>query len=222
MNPASEKFFHPEIVNITNPDILNNLNKIKDSILQAEIKGEPSLGEPYDETNCLSDKFCDDLVAQGSKHSGYPPPGTEWVYSVLQETNTIRMSNETYEFFHESHIELQYQITCNHQALIGYYPPQGFIGWHNNANAGGYVVLFTWSETGEGHFLYRDENNKTVKVPDKPGWCAKMLYFPHHHETEKQKFYHAAYTDCRRISLGFRFLDEAALWREAREAIMYE
>lgn len=91
-------------------------------------------------------------------------------------------------------------------ALFVHYPKNGLTGWHTNWNANAYQVLFTWSETGDGFFTYYDiEQDKVIKVQDKPGWQCRWYYFgrkdePNHH------CWHACYTgNSRRMTLAFKF-----------------
>lgn len=96
-------------------------------------------------------------------------------------------------------------LGCKNNALIAYYPPGGFISWHNNANAAAYNIVFTWSETGEGCFEYIDPTTKEiVTMPDKAGWQCKAGYFGSHQEEDKL-LWHTAKTDCWRITLSFMF-----------------
>ena len=112
-------------------------------------------------------------------------------------------------------------LACKNNALIAYYPPGGFISWHNNANASAYNIVFTWSETGEGCFQYVDPTTKEiVTMPDIKGWQCKAGYFGSHNEEDKI-FWHTAKTDCWRITLSFMF-NVNKLSEEFREDILEE
>ena len=63
-------------------------------------------------------------------------------------------------------------------ALSTLYPPDGFIGWHNNANAAAFNLIFTWSEKGDGWFKYIEPTSKEViTISDVQGWQLKAGYF---------------------------------------------
>lgn len=86
-------------------------------------------------------------------------------------------------------------------AIKMYYPAGGFIDWHTNANAYGYNALFTYSQTGDGAFLYQDPSTKQiVELKDKRGWNMKVGLY------DKQggaPLWHAAYTECERLTWGY-------------------
>lgn len=94
------------------------------------------------------------------------------------------------------------QFICSPRAAIKmFYPPEGFIAWHNNSNAYGYNILFTYSETGEGAFLYQHPITKEiVEMPDKKGWSAKVGCYD---VAGGSPLWHAAYTRCHRLNWGY-------------------
>ena len=97
------------------------------------------------------------------------------------------------------------EIGAHTSALLSYYPPGGFVGWHTNYDASAYQVLFTWSKTGNGYFRYWDkEKDEIVTIQDKPGWQCRHFYFgpedePHNH------CWHSAYAGDERITLAYKF-----------------
>ena len=59
-----------------------------------------------------------------------------------------------------------------------YYPPDGYMSWHDNFNAPGWNILFTWSEKGDGFFRWYDiKTGKIETMFDRPGWSAKIGYY---------------------------------------------
>ena len=90
-------------------------------------------------------------------------------------------------------------------ALSAVYPPDGFMGWHNNHNANGYNVLFSWTEKGQGFFRYQDPITKEiVTMNDQPGWTCKVGYFGNQREKDKI-FWHCCSADELRITIGWLF-----------------
>ena len=90
-------------------------------------------------------------------------------------------------------------------ALSAVYPANGYMSWHTNADAPGYNVLLTWSETGNGFFKYQDPITKEiVTMPDKPGWNCKVGYFGSYNETDKI-FWHCCGTAELRITVAWIF-----------------
>ena len=66
-------------------------------------------------------------------------------------------------------------------------------------------MILTWSETGDGYFRYYDNKTDTVVTEeDVPGWQARYYRFGHYHEPEHH-FWHAAWTECPRFTLAFKW-----------------
>ena len=168
-----------------------------------------------------SDKFMHHIIDQGESHAGFPDCCFEWKLSLPnnKDSKTVYTEQEL-AFRNESRaivMDFVAQVGAQRNALTAHYPPGGFISWHNNANAFGYNLILTWSETGDGWFDYYDlEKKERVRMHDVPGWQAKMGYFGGYHEPEKL-FYHAAATNCKRYTLGFVFQDEEDWWKYAIE-----
>ena len=96
------------------------------------------------------------------------------------------------------------RLMLRKNALFAVYPPGGFISWHNNANASAYNFIFTWSESGSGWFKYWDmEKKRMVEFQDKPGWQCKAGYFGGYADPKHTWCYHAARTDCLRMTIAF-------------------
>ena len=85
-----------------------------------------------------------------------------------------------------------------------------FVGWHTNYDANAYQVLFTWSETGEGFFEYYDkQKDEIVKIEDVPGQQCRHYYFGAGDEPDLH--WHAAYTECQRITLAYKFVNNGSI-----------
>jgi hypothetical protein len=100
-------------------------------------------------------------------------------------------------------------------ALKMYYPPGGYIGWHNNANAPGYNILFTYSETGDGDFRYiHPQTGELVIMPDRKGWSCKAGYYD---IVDGKPLWHAAHTKCNR--LNWAYIIHPTLWADMAEEL---
>lgn len=100
-------------------------------------------------------------------------------------------------------------------ALQMYYPPGGYIGWHNNSNASGYNILFTFSETGEGDFRYiHPQTGELVIMPDKKGWSCKIGFFD---VIDGNPLWHSAWTGCNRLT--WSYIVHPMLWDNLAEEI---
>ena len=103
---------------------------------------------------------------------------------------------------------------CIDTPVIGYYPPTGFVGWHTNYKAHGYIILFNWSENGEGFFRFVKGNRMTT-LKDGRGWSCKVGYFG---ENISDQLWHCARTECRRFSFSYRF-EKKEDWEQAIDII---
>ena len=145
------------------------------------------------------------IMSQGRQHDGFPSkmvglelaPKDEWSLGpyycdVIERAETLKG-------------ELQGWTGTRQNALSALYPAGGYISWHNNANAPGYNVLFTWSSEGDGQFEYIDPITKEhIVVPDVKGWQCKVGYYGTYDENDKL-LYHAARTNCLRATIAFMF-----------------
>ncbi len=99
-------------------------------------------------------------------------------------------------------------LGARNNALKMYYPPQGFIGWHNNGNASGYNIVMSYSKTGKGSFYSYDLKTKEIiEYKDNPGWNIKVGYFGKFSEPDKV-YWHAARTECDRVTLSYIIYDK--------------
>ena len=103
---------------------------------------------------------------------------------------------------------------CLDNPVIGYYPPNGFVGWHTNYGAPGWIILFNWSQEGRGYFRFYKDGNLTT-LSDKPGWNCRVGRFRPEPEHE---LWHCAKTECRRFSFSYRF-DNEHDWQKAVDCI---
>jgi len=214
-------------INIKNEEFLNILNEYKDVLLHRETPGglpkvERELKLTYENDNAndyISDEYMHSIIRKGRGHAGFPDAMKgfrglkydEWARPG--EGEDIKIASR------KINTDLNSFLSSNNNALNACYPPGGFISWHNNANASGYNIIITYSETGDGWFDYWDLDKKErVRIPDKPGWQAKMTYFGSYEEPDKL-CYHAAYTDCYRITVAFVFKQADNFWEEVIEDI---
>lgn len=153
-------------------------------------KGEYYCDEEY-LRECLSR---DKLVGVPDKH---------WAQPI---SKMVRVDAKWKSFMQRVKFDFAAEIGAHTSALLSYYPPGGFVGWHTNYDATAYQVLFTWSKTGNGYFKYYDKaKDEIVTIQDVPGWQCRHYYFgpenePHNH------CWHAAYAGDERITLAYKFV----------------
>jgi len=210
-------------INIQNSEFLDILNEYKDILLKREegddtplIAKEIPIAHKDEEADpWINDEYMHDIIKMGRSHDGFPKvlkgfsglkhEGNDMRGKVIKDASRV-LNTKLMEF-----------LSCRNNALNACYPPGGFISWHNNANAKGYNIIITYSETGDGWFDYWDiEKQERVRIQDKPGWQAKMTYFGPYDNPDKI-CYHAAYTDCYRITVAFVFDEADEFWEEVIE-----
>lgn len=142
------------------------------------------------------------MMEKGKNHVGYPEEG--YGFHVAQGA---RRRPEIFEPLKDwTKNQLVRIFGANNNSLTSYYPPKGFVGWHTNWNAFGYQLILTWSQSGDGYFTYYDkEKNEFVKHEDVKGWQARWYRFGRYYEPEKYHCWHAAWTECPRFTLAFKF-----------------
>jgi hypothetical protein len=210
-------------INIQNSEFLDILNEYKDVLLKREEGDDTPLiakevGVQHNDEEAdpwINDEYMHDIIKMGREHDGFPKvlkgfaglkhEGGDMRGKVIKDASRV-LNTKLMEF-----------LSCRNNALNACYPPGGFISWHNNANAKGYNIIITYSETGDGWFDYWDlEKQERVRIQDKPGWQAKMTYFGPYDNPDKL-CYHAAYTDCYRITVAFVFDEADEFWEEVIE-----
>ena len=184
-------------------DILTRISSVSEQVDFSKVRQIPR--------NETADEWCNEdyrkhIMNKGSDHDGYPEmllgAGLEPDKFIYDDKDVqLRMTGEM-----ESLIaELCSWSGARHRALTAIYPPGGFISWHNNANASGFNVLFTWSQEGDGQWEHIDPvTGEHVIIPDVKGWQCKFGYYGHYGEPDKV-LYHAARTNCLRATVAFVF-----------------
>lgn len=217
-------------INLKNKEFLGLLDQvetvfkdiIKNTDFRPTIANDPSCQDNLERRDrFLSEEYAQELMDMGIRHSGKADTGLLFPMTVNEMITESPIGLDYRIKMNDLNQELLLYLGAHNDGLFTIYPPNGFIGWHNNADAGGYNMIITWSEKGEGYFVYKDDDGNSQYIYDKPGWQAKMAFFaPYFHETEKP-MYHAAATDCWRVTLAYRFADanfqgSAELWEQVQ------
>lgn len=195
-------------VAIKNPEVLSILNEFVDLWWE---KKETDLTKYYfsakddDRNFYISDEYKNKIINMGSAHDGYPEKLRG--YSLrLENTDYVPPEAKLTKRYIEINEKLQHVLSTRRNALCAVYPPEGFISWHNNANAPSYNLIFTWSENGNGYWKHVDPyTGKDVIVPDIPGWQCKAFYFGAYEDRPEDLVYHMASTDCWRMTVSYIF-----------------
>jgi len=216
---------------LNNKDVIECLNIYSSIIQEAYHKGDMDKAfilnaEDHTRDRWTADDYRDRIIQRGESHDGFPesmrcyhgtaPSSGEKKMDTLKD-NSIAFPIRDAAV--ELNNEMMSSLSAKRNALCATYPPGGWIGWHNNANASGYNILFTWSETGDGWFRYYDlEKKENVTIQDVPGWQCKMGYFASYDHPDRL-CYHCASTDSLRITLGYVFAEADNFWEEVIDDI---
>lgn len=165
----------------------------------------------------LCSSYRDAIIEMGSEHLGGPPNARSY---ALKPEHYNGDDSQYKKDFNDIDERIKTELGIRVNALSQLYPPEGFIAWHNNANASGYNLIFTWSETGDGWFKYVDENGNEITMHDKKGWSLKAGYFGNYED--ERTCYHAAYTKCWRMTHSFVVAQDEDYWLDCLDYISSE
>lgn len=194
---------------IRNKQLLNKLDSFVDELMSLDpMKHEKakiwSSQKALDKPEWFCDmEYLEHMWSMGDKHSGFPEehmsmPISHMVREYPKVWTPLR-DKVKYDFASE--------IGAHTSALLNYYPPGGFVGWHTNWNAHCYQILFTWSKEGDGYFRYWDnEKKEIVHIPDVPGWQCRHYYFGRRDEPDHH-CWHAAYAGSDRVTLAYKYVN---------------
>jgi hypothetical protein len=178
-------------------DLTKHLYSFSDWFFKQDLSQGVQLAPKKLDTQYAASQEYLDLMRARPDNVGYPEEayGADFKHVGAYNTNV----------FHDRVRELDAALMAftgsRNSALKMYYPPGGYIGWHNNANAPGYNILFTYSETGEGDFRYiHPQTGELVIMPDIKGWSCKVGYYD---IVDGNPLWHAAWTNCNRLNWGY-------------------
>lgn len=198
---------------IKNKRILNLLDEYQKFVMSSD----PSSMKLIDDDVAdywVSEKYMRHIIRMGRDHIGSPESAKSYpLKSDWHEDNPDYQK----EFDRISN-SLREELSVQSNALSQCYPPNGYIAWHNNANAPGYNLIFSWSETGDGWFKYVNQGGDVITMKDSKGWTLKAGYFASYDEVRKP-CYHAAYTNCWRITQSYVVSPNREWWEDCLEYI---
>ena len=198
-------------IQIRNKDLINLLNDysnwfegVNKSLIK--VRGERDENEYY-----TSDKYLKKIDKKN--HEGFPEK-THGIDLVFCDST----DNEIRKRIRKIDLDFNSILGSKHCAVKMYYPAGGYMGWHNNHNASGYNILFSYTKNGNGFFRYKTD--KTYTMHDKPGWTAKVGYYGNNKEPDKL-FWHCARAYEDRLTLGF-VIPDRSFWEMMIEDIELE
>mgnify|MGYP001027092524 FL=1 len=147
--------------------------------------------------------YMNEILDQKTAHEGFPDQLVGYNFKLSERAHSMFEGDADPIFkrdftrhLGELNDRMMNFLSVKHNALCAVYPPGGYISWHNNANAPGFNLIFSYSGDGSGYFDYiHPETKEVVRCQDKPGvWTCKAAYFGHYREPETL-LYHAAAAD---------------------------
>ena len=214
-------------ISIRNTEVLDALNEYKDFLMNNNIDNHLycQCKDKIEHMDYYTDQeFLNKVIAQGENHKGFPDVMLSYTGLMpfkLGEEKPMKtpMGQAFVDASSKLNSRLMEVLSARVNTLNTVYPPGGFISWHNNANASGYNILFSWSETGDGCFKYWDiKKQEIITMQDVPGWQCKMGYFGPYFKPDTV-CYHSAKTNCWRISVAYVFAEADNFWKEVIEDI---
>jgi len=200
-----------------NEELLDILNGYSDWFfnldhLRIKLDGKPDIDEYY-----IGEKYLE-LMKTYDKNSKEGEGFPMITYGTNCELPRI-MPNEYVDTFQDYRHKLVEYLGARNSAVAMWYPKNGYMSWHNNANASGYNILISYNKTGDGWFRYQDPTTKEiVTLQDRPGWAVKVGYFGSFDEPDKI-FWHCAKTfNEDRLTFGF-VLPHLEMWEMMIEDI---
>ena len=198
-------------IQIKNKDLVNLLNDYSnwfESVNKSSIK---VLGKKDENEYYTSDNYLKKIDKKN--HEGFPEK-THGIDLVFCDST----DNEIRKRIRKIDLDFNSILGSKHCAVKMYYPAGGYMGWHNNHNASGYNILFSYTKNGNGFFRYKTD--KTYTMHDKPGWTAKVGYYGNNKEPDKL-FWHCARAYEDRLTLGF-VIPDRSFWEMMIEDIELE
>lgn len=192
-------------IKILNEDFFEVLDKLEEFAKSDAVRNLKTEGDREKAEDWVGEEYRKHIIEKGYAHDGYPEKSKSknlWVGEFRNGSTEedIQMTKKVTELNNE----LQSFLGVRNNALFMIYPPGGFISWHNNQNASGYNVILTWSEEGDGYWQHVDPVTKElVTIPDVKGWQCKSGYYGSYEDGMDKVVYHAAATNCWRMTVAF-------------------
>lgn len=199
---------------IKNEKVLDLLEKFRYTYREVYRPEETNLA--LSDLEGLADLYTGDeemnrIIGMGEDHDG--AASNAFSYAIKPEFYRGEDSTKYRKTWSSLDEEIRIELGLKHSALSQLYPPGGYIGWHNNANAAAHNLIFTWSETGDGWFKYIEpKTNELITIQDEKGWNLKAGYFGAYGSGDV--VYHAARTNCYRMTLSYVMAHDENYWQD--------
>jgi hypothetical protein len=203
-----------QVVSLRNPELLRALNEMSEwvfsqdqSLLESFRTGNIGTTSEY----ACSYEYLETLQKEDIHNSGYPQK------SVGFDVNRcpVKISDKLKTMSSEMDKKMISILGVGFNALKMYYPADGYISWHHNANCPGQNLIMTYSPPGgKGYFEYQDPATKEfVRMHDPEGWSAKVGYFAPYSEPDKIFWHCARSVNTPRMTISYVIRDQW-MWDE--------
>ena len=204
-----------QVVSLRNKKLADILNGFSDWIFSHDQKFLDSLR--YGNIGTSADRACSieylkERQSMDIIESGYPDKS---IGADLNLGKGVDLPEEWYDRSKQLDKDIMSALGIGFNALKMYYPSDGYIGWHHNANCPGQNLIMTYSPPGgAGYFEYQDPITKeNHRIPDPAGWSAKVGYFGSFEEPEKIFWHCARSVNTARITVSYVIRDQW-MWEE--------
>lgn len=216
-------------IELKNKELLNMMEELRKEFYQLkEDHGvEDGISERLEVPDVTNEYYCEEEYLEfinPTTHVGFPTS----YYSINMPQLKRKQPDIWSDYVERVKNKTAALLGAHTSALALMYPPEGFVAWHTNWNSPSYQILFTWSETGEGYFRYKDPSTgEIITLHDKPGWNVRYHYFGSVEEKE-HVLWHCAYTKCDRFSFAYKYENgginsaKDAMVKEMLEDTLYE
>ena len=192
-------------IEIRNDELKNILDPFISKLMACDTTKFPFLKADITGDYACSNEYL--LHMQGKKVDGFPEKTrgvdlARWIPPTMSDTLKT-LDNDL----------LTWSGSRNN-AVKMFYPKQGFMGWHHNANAAGYNILLSWSQKGTGFFRYQDPLSKEIiTIHDTPGWTCKVGYYGPWHQPDRIYWHCAHAVEEERFTLGY-IIPHEGMWND--------
>jgi len=211
-------------VPVNNDRILDILDEYKDFIEANLDKSEKyfirGIREPSPQFG-LTEEHRKEIMSKGRSHDGFPVYfdmynfKPEYIHFKRDCQESQDLYKKSVDAYHKLNDQLCTELGVRRNALAALYPKNGYIGWHNNANASSYNLIFTYSSEGAGYWEHVNPYTGNIeRINDVQGWQCKASYFGAYSENDPNTLvYHSATcTEGIRITVSFIFDREHKDW----------
>ena len=203
-----------QVVSIRNSQLIETLNWFSNWLLAQESDKLQDLKmvKTIDASDGCSYQYLEHLQKQDVRDSGFP---RDCLGFDIGSSLASNLPSGWIEVSKEMDARMISAIGVEFSALKMYYPPNGYIGWHNNCNCPGQNLIMTYTPPGgSGYFEYQDPITKElIRMEDTEGWTAKVGYFGSEKDPDKVIWHCARNYDKPRLTVSYVVRDQW-MWEE--------